>query len=377
MTARFTKMTGKGSAVRTFGDLATGRDNNLDLLRMAAATSVVFSHSYALTGRSLAEPVVVASSARTDAATIGVTVFFAISGFLIAQSLARRRSLYAFAVARVLRIVPGLVFAKLVCVLAIGWYATTLATADYFGHPQTWRFAALTPFFGMPSYLPGVFAANPYPLAVNGSLWTIPLEVWCYVGAAALAAATILFRPVLLTLGIACAIGLYVPFQAAIRGALPFGETVTVPGLVLAFMIGAWLWACRRRIPVSLALAAAALALLALSAATPLFALGYYAGITYVALALAYHPWLQITAYRRMGDYSYGTYVLAFPIQQLLVWRFGIGDPLLLFAATMAVTLPLAALSWHLVEKPALAMKGQLAAWRPRLRYGLRRITRS
>jgi len=48
-------MTGKGSAVRTFGDLATGRDNNLDLLRMAAATSVVFSHSYALTGRTLAE----------------------------------------------------------------------------------------------------------------------------------------------------------------------------------------------------------------------------------------------------------------------------------------------------------------------------------
>ena len=156
-------MTGKGSAVRTFGDLATGRDNNLDLLRMAAATSVVFSHSYALTGRALAEPIVVASDARTDAATIGVTMFFAISGFLIAQSLARRRSLYAFAIARGLRIVPGLVFAKLVCVFAIGWYATMLATADYFGHPQTWRFAAVTPFFGVPPYLPGVFAANPYP----------------------------------------------------------------------------------------------------------------------------------------------------------------------------------------------------------------------
>jgi peptidoglycan/LPS O-acetylase OafA/YrhL len=370
-------MTGKGSAVRTFGDLATGRGNNLDLLRMAAATSVVFSHSYALTGRALAEPLVVASGARTDAATIGVTVFFAISGFLIARSLARRRSFYAFAVARVLRIVPGLVFTKLVCVFAIGWYATTLATADYFGHPQTWRFAAITPFFGVPTYLPGVFATNPYPLAVNGSLWTIPLEAWCYVGAAVLAATTILFRPVLLALGIACVIGLYVPFQAAIRGVLPFGETVTVPGLVLAFMLGACLSVCRRRIPVSLTLAAAALALLALSAATPLFPLGYYAGITYVALVLAYHPRLQVTAYRRVGDYSYGTYVLAFPIQQLLVWQFGIREPLLLFAATMAATLPLAALSWHFVEKPALALKGPLAAWRPRLRYGLRRITRS
>ncbi|HKU85402.1 MAG TPA: acyltransferase [Casimicrobiaceae bacterium] len=370
-------MSEKGSAVRTFGDLAVGRDNNLDLLRMAAATSVVFSHSYALTGRALAEPLVVASGARTDAATIGVTVFFAISGFLIAQSLARRRPLYAFAIARVLRIVPGLVFTKLICVFAIGWYATTFATADYFAHPQTWRFAAITPFFGVPTYLPGVFATNPYPLAINGSLWTIPLEAWCYVGAAVLAAATILFRPVLLALGIACLIGLYVPFQAAIRGVLPFGETVTVPGLVLAFMLGACLYACRRRIPVSLALAGATLALLALSAVTPFFALAYYAGITYVALALAYHPRLQITAYRRVGDYSYGTYVLAFPIQQLLVWRFGIQDALVLFAATMSVTLPLAALSWHFVEKPALKLKGPLAAWRPRLRYGLRRITRS
>ena len=370
-------MTGKGFAIRTFDDRATGRDNNLDLLRMAAATSVVFSHSYALTGRSLAEPLVVASGARTDAATIGVTVFFAISGFLIAQSLARRRSLYAFAVARVLRIVPGLVFAKLVCVLAIGWYATTLATADYFSRPETWRFLAITPFFGVPPLLPGVFAANPYPLAVNGSLWTIPLEAWCYVGAGLLAAATILSRPVLLTIGIACAIASYVPFQAAIRGVLPFGETVTVPGLVLAFMLGAWLYVCRRRVPVSLALAVVMLVLLALSATTPLFMLGYYAGITYVALAIAYHPRLQFTAYRRVGDYSYGTYVLAFPIQQLLVWQFAIREPLLLFAATMAVTLPLAALSWHVVEKPALAMKGRLAAWRPRLRYGLRRITRS
>lgn len=370
-------MTGAGCAVRTFGDLATGRDNNLDLLRMAAATSVVFSHSYALTGRMLAEPLAVATGARTDAATIGVTVFFAISGFLIAQSLARQRSLYAFAIARALRIVPGLLFAKLVCVFAIGWYATTLATAAYFQDPQTWRFTVVTPFFGVAAFLPGVFATNPYPLAVNGSLWTIPLEAWCYAGAAVLAAAAILSRPVLLTLVLLGALGTYVMFPHAIRTALPFGYTVTVPGLVFAFLLGAWLCACRERIPVSLGLATAVLALLAYSATTPFFHLGYYAGISYVALVLAYHPRLRFSTYRRVGDYSYGTYVLAFPIQQFLVWQFGIHEPLVLFAATMAATLPLAALSWHAIEKPALARKVSFAAWRPRLRYGLRRITRS
>src|SRR6476620_8890022 len=52
----------------TFADVAAGRDNNLNLLRMVAASSVLFSHSYALTGHMLEEPLVVASAQRTDAA---------------------------------------------------------------------------------------------------------------------------------------------------------------------------------------------------------------------------------------------------------------------------------------------------------------------
>src|SRR4051812_34094651 len=96
----------KGS---TFGDIAPGRDNNLNALRMVAASSVMFSHSYVLTGHMFEEPLAVASAHRTDTGTIGVVVFFAISGFLIAQSLSRR-SLGPYALARVLRIVPGLAF---------------------------------------------------------------------------------------------------------------------------------------------------------------------------------------------------------------------------------------------------------------------------
>ena len=84
---------------------------------MVAATSVLFSHSYALTGHMLGEPLVVASVRGPSLATIAVAEFFAISGFLIAQSLARRRTLYAYAVARALRILPGLMLAKVVCVL--------------------------------------------------------------------------------------------------------------------------------------------------------------------------------------------------------------------------------------------------------------------
>ncbi len=80
---------------QTFGAFAAGRENNLNLLRMIAASMVLFSHSYALTGRIDQEPLALLSGHRSDVATLGVVMFFAISGFLIAQSLTRTRSLYA------------------------------------------------------------------------------------------------------------------------------------------------------------------------------------------------------------------------------------------------------------------------------------------
>ena len=361
----------------TFGDLATGRDNNLNLLRMVAATSVVFSHAYALTGHMLAEPVVVASGRRTDAATIGVAVFFAISGFLIAQSLARRRTLYAYAVARALRILPALMLAKVFCVLVIGWYATSLASAAYWAHADTWRFLVGCPYFDIRDRLPGVFEQTPHPLAVNGSLWTIPVETWCYVAAAMLAAATLLRRPLTFTLAATASVVAYAIFPQPIRSWMPAGGDGTVPALMFTFLFGAWLYVCRRRVPASLTLAAIVTAMIVMLANTRYFIGLYYSGIAYVALVLAYHPRLRWRAYLRVGDYSYGTYVLAFPVQQFIVWRFDITQPLLVFALTLFVTVLLAIVSWHAVEKPALGLKPRVTAWRLSASYGLRRTTRS
>jgi peptidoglycan/LPS O-acetylase OafA/YrhL len=349
----------------------------LNLLRMVAAASVLFSHAYALTGHMLDEPLVVASGQRTDAATIGVVVFFAISGFLIAQSLARRRTLYAYAVARALRILPGLMLAKIVCVLLVGWYATSLASAAYWTHADTWRFLLGCPYFDIRDRLPGVFEKNPYPLAVNGSLWTIPIETWCYVGAAVLAAATLMRRPLAFTVAGAASVIAYATFPQLIQSWMPGGGGGTIPALMFTFLFGAWLHVCRRHVPVSLPLAATVLALIVVLVDVRHFSALYYPGIAYIALVLAYHPRLRWRAYLRVGDYSYGTYVLAFPVQQFIIWRFGLTHPPVVFALTLAVTLGLAIVSWHAVEKPALDLKSRLTAWRPRLGYGLRSTTRS
>src|SRR4029079_19166111 len=150
---------------------------------------------------------------------------------------------------------------------------------------------------------------------------------------------------------------------------LPGGGYGTIPVLLFTFMFAAWLFTCRQFVPVSLPLAAGVLAML-LIADIRRFGAVYYAGIAYVALVLAYHPRLRWRAYLRVGDYSYGTYVLAFPVQQFIIWRFGIAQPPLVFGLTLVAPVALALVSWHAVEKPALGLKSRLSAWPPRVGYG-------
>jgi len=334
---------------------------------MIAATMVVLSHSYALLGRAGDEPLVAMSRASVDAGTIGVITFFGISGFLIAQSLERTPSLVRYASARVLRILPGLYLAKLFCVVAVGWTVTTLPSAAYWTDAGTWSFLFGTPFLGLRDRLPGVFATLPYPLAVNGSLWTIPVEIWCYAAAAVIAVVGFGRSAMLYTALFVAAILVHVGFPDTTRDLMPSAGYGKIPELIASFFFGAWLHVCRRLIPVSLPAAGIVALLVMVASRIPWIAPAcYFFGIPYIALVAAYHPRLQWRRYLEFGDYSYGTYVLAFPIQQLLIWRLAPLQPPMLFVLTMAVTLPLAMLSWHFVEAPALALKSTLAGYRLR-----------
>jgi peptidoglycan/LPS O-acetylase OafA/YrhL len=73
-------------------------------------------------------------------------------------------------------------------------------------------------------------------------------------------------------------------------------------------------------------------------------------------LCLTYLPRGTILQYNRLGDYSYGIYIYAFPVQQSLMHAWPRSTPIDMFWEAMAVTVILAVLSWHFVEKPALAL---------------------
>ncbi len=331
------------------------RDNNFNLLRMLAALAVLLSHSFPLAlGPRAVEPF--QASLGMTLGTLAVGIFFTISGYLVTASLVSRPSLADFALARARRIYPGLWVAIALTVFVLGAGFTTLGLGDYLGHPRTWFYVLKngTLLFGFVDRLPGVFADLPYPGVVNGSLWTLPIEVRLYVALAAVQAALLWWRrrrpgapigPVLVAVAAGCVVT--VAWQGAgASSALRFSAM---------FFVGSVLQLYRHRIAFSAPGLAAGVALLAVgSVDMGLFALAFVSAGAYVVLCLAYLPGGWLRRYNRLGDYSYGLYIYAFPVQQLVVLALpGIGVAAL-FAASAAGTLVLAVLSWHLVESPVL-----------------------
>ncbi len=345
------------------GERARGRDNNFNLIRAVAATAVLVSHAYPLAlGGGTLEPL----SALTgySLGTLSVYVFFAISGFLIAASFARRPSPLAFLAARGLRLFPGLLVSLLLVALVMGPLVSDLRLGDYLTDRRLWYFVPRNLTLISPAYgLPGVFDGNPYP-AVEGPIWTLFYEVVCYAG--------VLLAGVLGAFGQRWRMGLFVLVYFAawigysVTGADLDYKITKLHELSLPFVLGAVFYVLQDRLPLSLwgvvGLGALAIGLRASAVAYPAMILA----LSYGVLWLAYGPRLGwLLAYNRLGDYSYGIYIYAFPLQGLVVWLWGPMSPLENIALALPLTLVCAVLSWHLVEAPALALRHRLGASRP------------
>ena len=162
-------------------ELSKGRDNNLHLLRICAALAVLASHSWALaTGNGTLEPL--RALTGMSLGSLSVDVFFVASGFLVTASLLTRSNAIDFFWARCLRIYPALMVVILLTVLVLGPALTSLPLRDYLTAYGTRSYLLTNGLMVTDAryFLPGVFENNPYPGAINGSLWTLPLELRMY-----------------------------------------------------------------------------------------------------------------------------------------------------------------------------------------------------
>ena len=343
------------------GQLASGRDNNFNLIRIVAAGGVLVSHAFPIAlGRGSPEPMDAVTGLSLGWICVGV--FFAISGFLITRSFDRKPHVTEWVSARIMRLYPALVVVCLLVAFVYGPVFTTLAPADYFGQPHTYTYVPRNLSLAALQYdLPGVFTASPYPSAINGSLWTLFHEIACYamvlclgvIGAVASRGRFALFLAIYV-------VGYALTGIDGVAQHLP-GKLAGWRQLSLPFVIGMALYVWRDRVRLSWLLAAALAALAVVLHGTALFRPAFVGAIAYTTFVLAYLPAGSIRRYNELGDYSYGLYVYAFPTQQALVATIGTMTPLANIALALPISLLCAVLSWYWVEKPMLERRHAVA----------------
>ena len=334
-------------------DRMRARADNFGALRLAAATAVLLSHGYWLTGRE--DPLAVRFGESLG--DVAVAVFFAISGFLVAGSWDRDPRLRRFLARRARRIWPGLAVAVLVMAFVIGPLFTRLAPVDYLASDATRAYVVgKVTLLGGGDQLPGVFDANPRPEA-NGSLWTLPNEVKAYLILAGLGLLGAFRRRRLLGaawLGVVGATVLLRATDAASTAALSSRAIY----LFAVFLGGALMYTHRQRLRLHWLVAACLLAGWALSAGTVFqWAVGA-AAFPYASLWLAYRTRPVLVRFFGRMDLSYGIYLYSFPVEQAIRALGGpAAGPAVLIAVALPVSGALALLSWLLVEKPCLARR--------------------
>ena len=323
--------------------------NNFDAIRIFAACMVLFSHHFALTAQT--EP------SFFKLHTLGgmsVIAFFIISGYLVTSSWYNDSNFLRFAIRRVLRIWPALTLVVAVTAYGLGAWATDLPIKEYWLHRATFDYLGNI-WMKIHYQLPGVFNQNPYASGVNGSLWTIPLEVRCYTVLAVLGLLRLLkYKYVFILLIAIYWIWFLKTSSADVTGSIKYGRELSayfLAGAALYIFQSYWeqrpfVWACGL-----------------IFASTVLWVVEWkytavLVGMPYLVIYFGTRSFPFFRRFGRWGDPSYGIYLIAFPIQQTVILRTW---PTLGFWSTLFlalfITTTLAYASWHGIEKQALRFK--------------------
>ena len=333
--------------------------NNLTLVRLVLASAVIITHCYwriyGVAGedglsRWLGAPLSI----------YAVDGFFFLSGFLVYGSLERRANAVRFVLARLARMLPGLAVSVTLTVLA-GAFITSLTLPAYLnGETGKFIFYNLTLMGGHYS-LSGIICGQRLCI-INGSLWTLHWEALFYLLLAGLAllgmSGRMWMARLVLPLTFAAAFALHLPWVHALieasggKGALYFSEYIDRLWTLFALGIAAQIWKDRVRLSWT-----ALFALLIANLAAHHFGVNYHVQTVFVGYAVLCCGFLSARTRAVSGswpDYSYGIYIYAFPLMMLLAALADIKSSTVLAALNFMCVLPFAALSWHLIEKPAL-----------------------
>lgn len=316
------------------------RDNCFDFLRYLFAFSLILVHFCTLTDT---------EQFWFISGQMRVKAFFTITGFLVVYSFLRRKSLKVYCWKRIVRIMPAYITTILLCYLA-GYFFSTASATDYYFSSQSLKYlvANLSFMNFIEPCLPGLFTDNIYGPFVNGSLWSMKLEVIFYILVPLIVFQmqkvnkTIVLVIVYILLTIynqffdnsvntfiyffsGTAILLYFDwFCQHIKWIFPF---CIVYMIIIFFFDYSFLYYIE-----------------------PLIFSAIIVGIAYYCKPLNF---LQ-----RYDNISYGLYLYHFPVIQVLVqYKLHQHNIYITFIFALIITILLAIISWYIIEKPMLQRK--------------------
>ncbi|VVO85095.1 acyltransferase family protein [Pseudomonas fluorescens] len=327
------------------------RDNNFTILRLALAWLVLFGHSFPLTGTGF-DPLSKLIMPYTWIGGIAVGGFFAISGYLVSASITQR-SMPDFIASRALRLYPAIFVYSLVAVLIIGPIAIKVPLSQYFA-ADPWQNLWNATLWDWIYNLPYAFSENPIPGSTNGSSWTLPVELRCYLLVLVFGFFGIYDSRIRANVAL---LGLLVVMRISYADVPVFGDNPRFEHPLTFFVIGCLFWVNRSWIPLNWPLAIFAVVGAILSTGSVWYLYAYVLAVTYVMFMIVYNlPHFDLDRY---GDFSYGVYIYSWPISQL-VWFEGQNAYVNTLLATLVV-FPISFLSWRYIEKPALKLKKYLS----------------
>lgn len=355
---------------QSLGEAFDPRANSLGFLRFVLALFVLITHSFPLGGfHGGRDPMWGWTRDQESLGGFAVGGFFVISGFLITRSLASTPSLRNFLWRRCLRILPGFWVCLLVTAFVFGpvaWVMEHDGIDGYLGAaPTAFEYVRSNFWVSIHQYqIAGLLSDTPYgrsgALAFDGSLWTLIYEIKCYLGLAALGALGLVHGCRQFVVALLASVWLVQLANRVSPGssgrALSVFQDPQVAILSMAFLLGAVLYLYRDSIPMTAAGAAAAASVLVASIWLHWYPVFGPLALGYLWFWLAVR--LPLRHFSDRADVSYGLYIYAFPVQQMVAlagWnRFGFVPYVLI---CVAITLVLATASWFLVEKPCLRLK--------------------
>lgn len=351
-------------------DSSDARCNNFNIIRIVAAFLVILGHMYFIMGQAANLPIFAGQGIQIT----GVKTLFVLCGYFITKSWLSDQHPGRYAVKRLFRIYPALIVLVLLSIFVLGPIMTSIPAGEYFSNANTWAYLknlALSPVYG----LPGVFTENAYPNAVNGSLWTIPVELSIYVVVPLLTLIptkkkTPIIGAILLVLCVAlniCKGYLFPTKQIVVLG----NDLLQATDLLPAFFLGhIFTFVDKKYYNWQIGLVVFLLVSCLLVNAIPiqLNDLFFPPALAYFVLSFGNAEKPVFRNWFKKSDFSYGLYLYGFPIQQImyLLLKKANLNPIVMTIICFVIVLGFAILSWYFVEKPANKLCKKILSYIPK-----------